>query len=120
MSAVLLRLAGRGDHDLARDDICLDRGEIGLERGRYLALELVEGRQTGAVVLQDTDVAASRERAAGRRSGVLGHGVGEVLGHAGQEVLAVLGGARAAVRVDPYDADVAACGLSRRTQIGRA
>ena len=65
-SAASLRLAGRGDRDLAGDDVRLDLLELALEAGRHLALELVEGRQPGTVVLEVTDVAAGRERASGR------------------------------------------------------
>src|SRR3954453_13454025 len=117
-----LRLAGRGDLDLAGGDVLLDRVELALHRGRHLAVELVERGQAGATVAQVTDVVPGRDAAVGGLGDVGRHRVAEVLGDAGEEVLAVLLCAHAAVRVDPDHADLAAGRLGRgtRTEAGAA
>src|ERR1700748_3339846 len=45
-----LRLARRGDLDLPRDDVRLGLRELALQRGRDLAVPVVERREAGAVV----------------------------------------------------------------------
>src|SRR3954452_21882976 len=85
-----LRLARRGDLDLPRGDVLLDGVELALHRGRHLAVEVVERREAGSAVAEIPGVVAGGEGTAGGLSDVLGHGVAQVLGDAGQEVLAVL------------------------------
>src|SRR5689334_15862233 len=102
-----LRLRGRRDLDLARDDVLLDRVELALEVRGHLAVELVERRQAGPVVLQGADVAAGREGAGGRTGDVGVHGLGEILHHAAEEQRALRRHALAAVGVDPQHADLA-------------
>ena len=104
-----LRLAGRGDLDRAGRDVGLDLVQVGLDVGRHGAPRSWTQDQAGAVV------ASGRRRSC--RSGrcplaacgdVLLHRVGQALGDAAEEDLAVLRSAHAAVGVDPEDADLAA------------
>src|SRR4051794_37703548 len=111
-----LRLARRGDLDLPRGDVLLDGVELALHRGRDLAVEVVERREAGSAVAEITGVVAGGEGAAGGLGDVLGHGVAQVLGDAGQEVLAVLRRALAAVGVHPDHADLATGRLGRGTR----
>src|SRR4029079_2118958 len=100
-----LGLAGRGDLDLAGDDVRPDLVELALDVCRDLRVEVVERREAGAAVLEVADVAARRELAVSGRVDVLGHRLGQALLDAGEEVLAVLRGTLTAVGVDPHHAD---------------
>src|SRR5690348_8874303 len=110
---------GRLDLDLAGDDVRLQLLDLGLEARVDLAVELVVGRELNAVVLQRAQVARGRaERlATGAGDDRLLHGVGDVLDDRGQEDVAVLRRALAAVLVDPDDRDLAAGALGH---LGRA
>src|SRR5918994_331904 len=117
-----LRLGLGLDLDLAADDVRLQGVELGLELGGHLAVELVERRETGALVLQRADVRLLREAAVlGCRDGVLHRDV-QTLVDAGDDVRAVLLRADAAVGVHPDGVDLAAAGLGRlqRALTGRA
>src|SRR3954447_4951299 len=84
MPGLSLRLARGGDLDLAADDVLLDRVELALHVAGDLAVELVEGREPGPVVVQRADVVALGEAPRGRLGGVLVHRGGDALGHAGE------------------------------------
>src|SRR3954449_13087299 len=111
-----LRLARRGDLDLPRGNVLLDGVELALHRGRDLAVELVERSEAGSAIAEITGVVAGGDGPIGGLGDVLRHGVAEVLGHAGEEVLAVLRRALAAVGVDPHHADLATGRLGRGTR----
>src|SRR3954453_1829490 len=96
-----LRLAGRGDLDLAGGEVLFGGVELALHVGRHLAVELVERGQAGPTVAQVADVVPGREAPVRGLGDVGRHRVAEVLGDAGEEVLAVLLRAHEAVRVDP-------------------
>src|SRR4051812_13566950 len=104
---------GRLDLDLARDDVRLQLLDLGLEAGVDLAVELVVRRELHAVVLQRAQVArgGAERGAAGAGGDRLLHGVADVLDDRGQEDVAALRGALAAVLVDPDDRDLAAGAL---------
>src|SRR5579863_2445303 len=107
-----------GRDDLAALDLGLERVELGHQRGRHLAREVVERRQHRAAIGQRADVDAALELALGRlQHRVLDRGR-DPLRHAGDEVGAVLGGADAAVGVHPVHLDVLA-GRVRRLDRGR-
>src|SRR4051794_13685149 len=108
------RLRRRGDRNRAVDDVLLRLVELALQIRGDLAVELVEVGQAGAVVVQRADVGAGREGPARRLLEVRLHRAGQVLGHAGDEVLAVLGRRLAAVGVHPDDVGLAARGLRGR------
>src|SRR5262245_10193689 len=116
-----LRLRLRGDDDLAGDDVRLDLVDLGLQLGRDLAVELVERRQPGAVVLQGPDVRGVVEGVVDRGLDRVLHGHVHALVHTAEQHAAVLGGADAAVGVDPDPVHLATAGLGRlqRTQTGR-
>src|SRR5580693_2288218 len=88
-----------GRHDLAADDLLLDRLDLGLQAGRDLAGEVVVRGQRDAAVGQGADVGAALERAVGCREHRGLHRRLDALLHAGDEVLAVLRRADAAVGV---------------------
>src|SRR5579859_1907774 len=86
--------------------------ELGLQRGRDLAGEVVVRGEHGPAVGQRADVGAAGERAVGRREHRGLHRRHDALLHAGDEVRAVRRRADAAVGVHPEHVDlVAASGL---------
>src|SRR5438552_14161481 len=109
----LLRLCRRGDRHLAADDVLLELVELALQVGRYLAVQVVEGRELHTVVGQGAGgTAAALQRPVGRLEDRVPHRVGDVLDHGREEHRAVLLGAHATVLVDP-DHAVGAVGLLR-------
>src|SRR6266542_359623 len=107
-----LRLGRRGDGDLAADDVLLELVDLRLAIRRDLAVELVVLRDRHAVVLQRAQEAAAR-LALGRLQRGLLHRVRDVLDHGGEEDGALVSRRRAAVDVDPDDADLASGALRR-------
>src|SRR3984957_8467122 len=95
-----------GRHDLAADDLLLDRLDLGLQARRDLAGEVVVRGQRYAAVGQSADVGAALERAVGRREHRGLHRRLDALLHAGDEVLAVLRRADTAVGVHPHHVDL--------------
>src|SRR6185312_9891913 len=103
-----LRRALRSRLNLATDDVGLDLVQLALDRSRDLAFEVVERRQADPVVRQRADVVAALEVALlGGLDGPL-HRDRDALVDAGDEVLAVLGNADAAVGVHPHHVDLLA------------
>src|SRR5215469_4751443 len=92
--------------NLAALDLRLERVQLGLQRGRDV--ELVERSKHRAAVGQRADIGAALERATLRGQDRACDRRRDALLHAGDEVLAVGGGAHAAVRVDPHHVDVLA------------
>src|SRR6185437_14383529 len=106
-SALADRALGRR-RDRAALDARLDGLQLGLQRGRDLALEVVERREHHAAVGERADVVAALERPGlGAQHRGLHRGL-DALGHAADEVLAVLRRADAAVGVHPQHVDAAA------------
>src|SRR5690349_13151615 len=110
---------------------CLDRAvldaladllELRLQRGRHLAVEVVERSQRNAAVGERADVVAALERAAGRGQHRGLHRQRLALQHAGDEVLAVRRRADAAVEVHPLHVHLLAAGRGIRLldRLGRA
>src|SRR5829696_5300323 len=121
VSTLSLRLGLGLDLDLAADDVGLQGVQLGLELRRDLAVEVVERREAGTLVLQRADVRLVAEAAVlGRGDGVLDRDV-QALVDAGDDVRTVGLGADAAVGVDPDRAHLAAAGLGglQRTLPGR-
>src|SRR3984957_14476867 len=101
-------------------DSGLDRLQLGLQRRGHLAGEVVERREHGAAVGQRADVGAALERAARRPEHRGLHRGLYALGHAADEVLAVLRRADAAVGVHPEHVDLTAGGVGLLNGLGRA
>src|SRR3984885_5823836 len=97
-----------------------DRLQLGLQRGGNRPGEVVERREHRAAVGERADVGAALEGPGlGRRHRVLHRGR-DALGHAGDEVLAVLGRADAAGGVNPHHVDLAAGRVGLLDGLGRA
>src|SRR3984957_17548650 len=106
--------------DASALDAGLNRLQLGLQRGRDRAGEVVERREHGAAVGERADVGAALERAGRRRRHrALDRGL-DALGDAADHVLAVLRGADAAVGVDPEHVDVTARAVRVLDRLGGA
>src|ERR1700734_3783308 len=101
-------------------DAGLDRLQFGLQRGGNHAGEVVERREHRATVLQRADVGATLEGAGLRLRHHVLHRGRDALGHAGDEVLAVLRRADTAVDVHPLHVDLAAGRVGLLYRLGRA
>src|ERR1700722_704630 len=103
-------------------DACLHRGQLTLQRSRDGAREVVERREPAPAGLQRADVGAAGERAVGHAQHGGFHRRHDALLHTGDEVLAVLSGAGAAVDIHPFHGYLGAAGRAVRVldRLGRA
>src|SRR3712207_6810625 len=99
------------DLDLARDDVGLQGVDLGLEIRRDLGIEIVVGRQPGALVLQRANERAVVEAAVLRGLDGLQHCDVEALVDTGHDVGAIGLRADTAVGVHPDGIHLAAAGL---------
>src|SRR5436305_2184293 len=121
--AASLRLCRRDHLHLTADDVLLELGQLALQVGRHLAVELVEVGQLDAVVGERADgTTTALQRAVGRLQHRVLYRVGDVLHDGRQEHRAVLLGALAAVLVDPDDGVLtgALLGTGRGAEAGAA
>src|SRR5262249_17342341 len=109
-----------GGLERAADDLSLEGPQLGLQRGRHLAGKGVERREHQAPVGERADVVAALERTRCRGHHRRLHRRHDALGHAAEEVLAVLYGADAAVGVHPEHGDVGAAVVRGLHRLGRA
>src|SRR4029453_2172878 len=107
------RLRLRLDRDLAAGDVSLERVQLRLQFRRNLGIEVVEGRQPGAIVLQGAHIGLVGERPILSGLDRVRHGHIHALIDAGDDIGAVGLRTHAAVGVNPDGIDLAAAGLGR-------